>query len=156
MATLRIRRSILGGVAAAATALAVAAGAPSASAQVTGVSAGTALAHVNSTYTVTATDAGAAAGTQVGFWIGDSSGGNPTYLGASPVSSGIATIAWTPTAAGSFTLIASDDGTPGSNAARIGISVTAVPAGQLGTGSASKIPIIGGALSSLLAMMGLA
>ncbi|WP_157513859.1 hypothetical protein [Nocardia concava] len=157
MATRRIRRSILGGVATAATALAVMSAAPSASAQVTGISAGTALAHIGSTYTLTASDYGAAAGTVVSFWVGDSSG-SLTLLGTSPVNSGVATISWSPTVAGNAKIVASDDGSSTSgNAASIGISVTAVPAGGMGGGgSVSSIPIVGGLLSSLMAMLGLA
>ncbi|MEC3955768.1 hypothetical protein VMT65_22230 [Nocardia sp. CDC153] len=156
MATRRIRNSILGGAVTAATALAVLSTAPAASAQVTSVSAGTALAHVNSTYTLTAYVGGSNVGTQVSFWIADTSG-NATYLGASPVASGTATLAWTPTAAGSYNIIASDDGNRTSNnAGSIGVSVTSVPAGQMGSGSASKIPIIGGVLSALLNQFGLA
>ncbi|MFE3191695.1 hypothetical protein ACFXHA_21980 [Nocardia sp. NPDC059240] len=159
MATPRIRRSILGGVVTAATALAVLSAAPSASAAVTGITPGTALAHVNSTYTVTATDFGAPAGTQVSFWFGDAAG-TLTLLGATPVnSSGVATIQWTPTAVGSGTvkIVASDDGSStSSNAASTSVPVTAVPAGSLGTGSAAKIPIIGGLVSALLGMFGLA
>ncbi|MGW4241760.1 hypothetical protein [Nocardia sp. NPDC004722] len=157
MATPRIRRSIIGGVATAATALAVMSAAPSASAQITGLSAGTALAHVNQTYTVTANVGGTNAGTQVSFWLGDPSGGTPSFLGAFPVSSsGTASVQWTPTAAGTYKIIASDDGNSGSaNSMNIGVSVTSIPVGGMNTGSASKIPIIGGLLSTLLGVVGL-
>ncbi|MFE3053203.1 hypothetical protein [Nocardia sp. NPDC059239] len=157
MATLRIRHTIIGGAATAATALAVLSAAPAASAQVTGLSAGTGLAHTNTTYTLTASVGGSNAGSQVGFWIGSPSGGAAVYMGASPVdSTGHATYQWTPTTAGTYTLIASDDGSStSSNAQTIGISVTAVPVGGMGTGSASKIPIIGGLLSGLLSQFGL-
>ncbi|GAM46730.1 hypothetical protein NSK11_contig00039-0032 [Nocardia seriolae] len=83
-------------MAAAAAALAVTAAAPSASAVVTGITPGTGLAHVNSTYTLTATDFGASAGTVVTFWVGDAAGGSLTLLGTAPVNSGLATISWTP------------------------------------------------------------
>ncbi|WP_433564008.1 hypothetical protein ACQP1O_00665 [Nocardia sp. CA-151230] len=157
MATLRIRHTIIGGAATAATALAVLSAAPAASAQVTALSAGTGLAHINTTYTVTASVGGTSAGTQVGFWIASPSGGAAAYVGASPVdSTGHATYQWTPTTVGMYTLIASDDGSStSSNAQTMGISVTAVPVGGMGTGSASKIPIVGGLLSSLLSLLGL-
>ncbi|BAW03431.1 hypothetical protein [Nocardia seriolae] len=64
-----------------------------------------------------------------------------------------------PTAVGSGTakIVASDDGSSTSgNAAVTSVPFTAVPAGSLGTGSAAKIPIIGGLLSSLLGLVGLA
>ncbi|MVU79720.1 hypothetical protein GPX89_21060 [Nocardia sp. ET3-3] len=160
MATPRTRRTIIGGAVTAATALAVLSAAPSASAAVTGITPGTGLAHVNSTYTLTATDFGASTSTVVTFWVGDAAGGALTQLGTSTVNSnGLATISWTPTAVGSGTvkIVASDDGSSTSgNAAVTSVPVTAVPAGSLGTGSASKIPIIGGALSTLLGLVGLA
>ncbi|MGV9666873.1 hypothetical protein ACWDUL_18775 [Nocardia niigatensis] len=157
MATHRIRNTLIGSAATAATALAVISAAPAADAQVTGLSAGTGLAHVNTTYNLTASVGGSTAGTQVGFWVGDPSGGAPAYLGAFPVdSTGHATAPWTPTTAGTYKIIASDDGSnTSSNAQTIGISVTAVPVGGMGTGSASKIPIIGGLLSNLLSQFGL-
>ncbi|AYF76550.1 hypothetical protein D7D52_25105 [Nocardia yunnanensis] len=153
----RIRQLLVGGAATAATAAAVLTAAPAASAQITGLTPGTALAHVNTTYTITANVGGANPGTQVSFWLGDPSSSTPAFLGAFPVSSAhTATVQWTPTEVGTYNIIASDDGTmSGANAMNVGISVTSVPVGGMGTGSASKIPIIGGLLSGLLAQFGL-
>ncbi|MTE12052.1 hypothetical protein [Nocardia aurantiaca] len=154
MATLRIRQLIIGGAATAATALAVMSAAPTASAQVTGLTFGGGLAHINQTYAVTAHVGGTNPGTQVGFWVVDPSGVS-AGLGAFPVnSSGDATLQWTPTAVGTYKIIANDDLTVGAaGGMNIGVSVTGV--NDVASGSAAKVPLVGGLLSGLLSQLGL-
>ncbi|MFE5288071.1 hypothetical protein ACFRAQ_24140 [Nocardia sp. NPDC056611] len=157
MATRRIRQLIIGGAATAATAAAIMT-APAASAQTYGIIFPGGLAHVGTTYNLTVHVAAPNAGTQVGFWVLNPGSSTVVSLGTVPVdSSGNAVLAWSPTAAGTYSFTANDDLTVGPNGgSTLGVQATAVPEGSMGgTGSFSAIPVIGGPLVALMKLMGL-